>query len=106
MLEPSKPKPSSNNSADNSVAGIEKCCHNPGKSTNFKSTISTLFFFANSRASFTGMELLLSFLKRKNYFENSILLAHYQGHSHTITREIIRRRVHCAGSNPNPSFLL
>src|SRR5215813_9073002 len=55
MLEPSKPIPSSNRSAVNSSAGIEKCCHSPGTSTNLKSTISTLFFFTKSNASLTAM---------------------------------------------------
>ena len=41
MLEPSKPRPSSNMPASNSSAGIEKCCQVPGKSTNLKSTICT-----------------------------------------------------------------
>jgi hypothetical protein len=43
-------------SGDNSVAGIEKCCHNPGTSINFKSTISALFFFAISKASLTDID--------------------------------------------------
>ena len=41
MLEPSNPRPSSNMSASNLSAGIEKCCQVPGKSTNLKSTICT-----------------------------------------------------------------
>src|SRR6185503_15072500 len=34
-----------------SSTGIEKCCQVPSRSTNFKSTICTLCFFANSTAS-------------------------------------------------------
>src|SRR5689334_5225496 len=38
--EPSNPYPSSNPSSDNSCAGTEKCCINPGKSQKRKSTTS------------------------------------------------------------------
>ena len=31
---------------------MEKCCHNPGRSTNFKSTISVWFSLANASTSF------------------------------------------------------
>src|SRR5215831_18788302 len=61
MLEPSKPMPSSNRSAVSSPAGIEKCCHSPGTSTNLKSTISTLFFFTKSNTSLTAISSLLCF---------------------------------------------
>src|SRR3954469_8688606 len=54
-LEPSKPMPFSNRSSVSSTAGIEKWCHSPGMSTNLKSTISTLFFFDNSKTSFTAI---------------------------------------------------
>src|ERR687892_2467685 len=73
MLEPSKPIPSSNNSAVSSPPGIEKCCHNPGTSTNLKSTISTLFFFTKSNASLTAIELLLSF-HYEYYFQPKIFV--------------------------------
>src|SRR5207249_2616560 len=52
MLEPSNPIPSSNNSTVSSLVEMEKCCHNPGKSTNLRSTISTLFSLANASTSF------------------------------------------------------
>ena len=39
--EPSKPMPSANMSASNSVVGIEKCCQTPGKSVKRTSTILT-----------------------------------------------------------------
>src|SRR6266851_4804332 len=32
--------------------GIEKCCHTPGRSVNFRSTIFALASFANCRTSF------------------------------------------------------
>src|SRR5690349_1453348 len=53
MDEPSNPEPSLNRSSVNSLAGIVKCCHVPIRSTNFRSTTCTLFFFANSNASRT-----------------------------------------------------
>src|SRR3954470_18441268 len=59
MLDPSNPSPCSNISPDSSVAGIEKCCHSPGTSMNFKSTISALFFLAISNTSLTAIYLLL-----------------------------------------------
>src|ERR1043166_2008919 len=55
MLLPSNPMPFSNRSSVSSAAGMEKCCHSPGMSTNFRSTISTLFFFARSRTSLTAI---------------------------------------------------
>ena len=39
--EPSNPWPSSKLSSENSWSGTEKCCINPGRSQNRKSTIST-----------------------------------------------------------------
>src|SRR5919106_4496941 len=60
MLDRSNPIPSSNKSPVNSPAGIEKCCHNPGTSTNLKSTISTLFFLTKSSTSLTAIYRLLS----------------------------------------------
>src|SRR5438445_4524924 len=62
MLEPSKPIPSSKRSAVSSAAGIEKCCHSPGTSTNLKSTISTLFFFTKSNASLTAIAVFASLI--------------------------------------------
>src|SRR5215475_6501955 len=47
MLEPSNPIPSSNSSLLRSSAGIEKCCHTPGRSVNFRSTILTPASLAN-----------------------------------------------------------
>src|SRR3990167_5638826 len=84
MLEPSKPKPSSNVSADSSVAGIEKCCHSPGTSINFKSTISALFFFAISKASLADM-LAFSFCVTIK-IENLILLSHSLAESYPPRR--------------------
>src|SRR5580765_2036036 len=49
--EPSNPDPSLNTPSVSSSTGIEKCCQVPSRSTNFKSTICTLCFFANSTAS-------------------------------------------------------
>src|SRR4029077_18834288 len=49
--EPSNPDPSLNIPSVSSSTGIEKCCQVPSRSTNFKSTICTLVFFANSTAS-------------------------------------------------------
>src|SRR4029077_19189969 len=49
--EPSSPDPSLNIPSVSSSTGIEKCCQVPSRSTNFKSTICTLFFFAISSAS-------------------------------------------------------
>src|SRR6185503_11179149 len=96
MLEPSKPSPCSNISADNSVAGIEKCCHNPGTSINLKSTISALCFFAISKASLTDMYVappLTDFIKCQAKICYHILNARA-----TLTH----RLAHYAGSNPNP----
>ncbi len=53
MDDPSRPEPSLNKSSVSSLTGIVKCCHIPGKSTNFRSTIWTLFFLANSNTSRT-----------------------------------------------------
>src|SRR3989442_513715 len=39
--EPSKPIPSANTLSVSSLSGIEKCCHVPGRSQNFTSTICT-----------------------------------------------------------------
>ena len=41
MLEPSNPKPSSNDDSSSLSTGTEKCCHCPGKSMNLKSIIVT-----------------------------------------------------------------
>src|SRR5437016_12701321 len=49
--EPSNPEPSLNSPSLSSSTGIEKCCQVPSRSTNFKSTTWTLFFFANSNTS-------------------------------------------------------
>jgi hypothetical protein len=43
MDEPSKPNPSTKESASNCVTGTVKCCHCPGKSINFKSMNFILF---------------------------------------------------------------
>src|SRR5260370_31880746 len=43
--------PSSNSSSLRSSMGIEKCCHAPGRSVNFRSTIFALSSFANCRMS-------------------------------------------------------
>src|SRR5574341_230613 len=93
MLEPSKPKPSSNISADNSVAGIEKCCHNPGTSINFKSTISALFLFASSKASLTLISLCSS---PSVLFHNDLCalqVSHFRGRSSCADR----RKSHSRG---------
>src|SRR3989338_961332 len=50
--EPSKPNPSSKELSSNCGVGKDVCCHIPGKSINFKSSIFALFFFANSKTSF------------------------------------------------------
>src|SRR5712692_7525398 len=52
MDDPSNPEPSVKTESVNSSIGIVKCCQVPGKSTNFRSTMTTLFFFANSSTSF------------------------------------------------------
>src|SRR3989304_1457591 len=51
MLEPSKPSPSSNTSSSSLSTGIVKCCHNPGKSINRKSTAFTSFSRHNAKTS-------------------------------------------------------
>src|SRR6185437_10620586 len=48
MLEPSKPRPSSKVSSDNSAMGQLKCCQVPKVSTNLISTILAPLFFASS----------------------------------------------------------
>src|SRR6266849_9766881 len=52
MLEPSKPMPCAKRSSFSSEVEIEKCCHNPGKSTNLRSIISTLLALAKASTSF------------------------------------------------------
>ena len=51
MLDPSKPNPSSKASIVSSSTGTEKCCHIPGKSMNFRSTISTFFSLTSFKTS-------------------------------------------------------
>src|SRR5262245_3381720 len=58
--EPSNPSPSSNVPASQRSIGNEQCCHEPSRSTNFRSTISALFFFANSRNSLGDITHLAS----------------------------------------------
>src|SRR3989344_6057309 len=55
--DPSNPNPSLNTLSVSSSIGMEKCCQTPGKSTNFKSTMSALFFFASSNASLAVIPL-------------------------------------------------
>src|SRR5882724_10413545 len=50
--EPSKPKPSSNTSAVNSLTGTLKCCQVPKVSTNLISTILAPVFLASSSTPF------------------------------------------------------
>src|SRR5438309_386846 len=57
--EPSNPEPSVKTESVNSSIGIVKCCQVPGKSTNFRSTITTLCFFASSNTSFAVIPRLL-----------------------------------------------
>src|SRR2546430_1092754 len=52
MDDPSKPEPSVKTVSVSSSIGIVKCCQVPGKSTNFRSTMTALFFFAKSNTSF------------------------------------------------------
>src|SRR5947209_9155016 len=59
MDDPSKPEPSVKTESVNSSIGIVKCCQVPGKSTNFRSTITTLCFFASSNTSFAVIPRLL-----------------------------------------------
>ena len=50
--DPSNPDPSVKTLSVSSSMGIVKCCQVPGKSTNFRSTITALCFFASSNTSF------------------------------------------------------
>src|SRR5260370_34387978 len=60
MLEPSKPVPSSQMPPSNSEVGIEKRCHVPGRSVNFRSTISMLCWAIKWLTFFgVGIEILL-----------------------------------------------
>ena len=52
MLEPSKPRPSSNTSSVSLFTGTVKCCQTPGKSMNRKSTARTFFSRQNAKTSF------------------------------------------------------
>ena len=49
--EPSNPSPDSKSPASSAPIGRVMCCHVPGRSTNFKSTISTPRSAANSSTS-------------------------------------------------------
>src|ERR687898_1906391 len=49
--EPSKPSPSSKLSSESSPTGTEKCCINPGRSENRRSTISAPDSLARARTS-------------------------------------------------------
>src|SRR5215217_3477854 len=51
--DPSSPDPSLNSVSVSSFVGILKCCQVPIRSTNLRSTICTLVFFANSNTSRT-----------------------------------------------------
>ena len=62
MLEPSNPSPFSNTSSVNSRAGIEKCCHRPGKSMNLRSTTSTFCVAMNETISLGVLPMLMLFL--------------------------------------------
>src|SRR3989337_2265070 len=55
--DPSNPNPSLNTLSVSSSIGMETCCQTPGKSTNFKSTMSALFFFASSNTSLAVIAL-------------------------------------------------
>jgi len=56
--EPSKPKPSSKEDSSSSWSGTEKCCHWPGQSVNFTSTMTTSFSLAYARTSAAFMSSL------------------------------------------------
>src|SRR5262245_53626856 len=58
--DPSNPNPSSKVPASHKSIGNEQCCHEPSRSTNFRSTISALCFFANSRNSLGDIAYLTS----------------------------------------------
>src|SRR4029450_7638736 len=49
--DPSKPSPSLNVSLSHKSTGKEQCCQVPSMSTNLRSTISALFFFARAKNS-------------------------------------------------------
>src|SRR5438874_2175526 len=51
MLEPSNGTPSKNISSFNSRAGTLKCCQDPGRSVNLRSTIFAPFSLANCKTS-------------------------------------------------------
>src|SRR4029450_9382268 len=51
MLEPSKPRPSSNTPSSNLPTGIVKCCHVPKRSQNRRSTALTSFSRHRARTS-------------------------------------------------------
>ena len=49
MDEPSNPRPSRKTSSSSALAGIEKCCHVPGRSQNLTSTTWSLRSRTRSR---------------------------------------------------------
>src|SRR5438105_8374121 len=61
MLEPSKPMPSPNRSSSSTLAGRLKCCHMPGRSTNFRSTIANFSVFTNDNTSLADSRRLSDF---------------------------------------------
>src|SRR6266700_1216672 len=71
MLDPSNGTPSANKDSFSSCAGTLKCCHDPGRSVNLKSTILTPFSLANFTTSSGVMCLYspLTFIKtgRENH---------------------------------------
>jgi hypothetical protein len=57
MEEPSKPSPSRNTSSPSALAGIEKCCHVPGRSQNLMSTTWSLRSRTRSSTRWTSSAL-------------------------------------------------
>src|SRR3954462_7075733 len=60
--EPSRPKPSSNDSSLSCEMVTVVCCQMPGRSMNFRSTILTPFFSANLMTSLGDMALMVLLL--------------------------------------------
>ena len=69
MLEPSKPRPSSNTSSSSLFTGIVKCCQIPGKSMNRRSTALTSFSRHSAK---TSLGFTASPLSTKDFRRSSI----------------------------------
>src|SRR4030043_1196374 len=69
MDEPSKPTPSTNVFSSQVSMGKLQCCQVPSRSVNFRSTISALFFSANSKNS-VGF-ICFSFIKGQRSEEHT-----------------------------------